>query len=104
MKKIKNNLRVIGTVVMVVAFISSISAKAATTSGCNVELKVKQYTTTAPKNAKLDGVSFSAKQIEALKTVCNVTLKQMSVDEAVEDFRKGLEKKLAKLEAKAVTK
>lgn len=62
-------------------------------SACDVTLKQKSP---SAKNAKLDGVSFSSKQIEALKTICNVKLELMSIDEQVVDFKKSLEKKMEK--------
>lgn len=64
------------------------------------ELTLKQKSPTA-KNAKLDGVSFSAKQIEALKTICNVKTEMMSIEEQVTDFKKGLEKRIERAEKKA---
>jgi len=74
--------------------ILSISFSAASMADCNVTLKVKKE---GAKSAKLDGVSFSAKQIAALKTICNVKTEQMNVDEMVTDFKKTLEKRIAKL-------
>lgn len=65
-------------------------------AACDLTLKVKKI---GAKSAKLNGVSISTKQIEALKSVCDVKLEVMSVDELVNDFKKSLEKKLAKAQA-----
>lgn len=67
-------------------------------AACDLTLGVKKENA---KSAKLAGVSFSTKQIEALKGICNVTLKPMSTEELVNDFRASLEKKAAKAAAKA---
>lgn len=74
----------------------SISTLAA--ADCNVTLLVKKD---GAKSAKLDGVSFSAKQIAALKTICNVSVKPMSVEEQIADFKASLEKRMAKAASKA---
>lgn len=60
---------------------------------CNVTLRAKTKTS---KGAKLDGVSFSAKQISALKTVCNVDVQLMGKEELIKDYIAGLERKEAK--------
>ena len=62
-------------------------------SECNLVLKVK---TEKAKSAKLDGVSFSSKQLEALKTVCNIEIETMNREELIADAVKSIDKKLAK--------
>jgi len=81
------------TLIVTIALISSFSASAA----CNVTLKATKENA---KSAKLNGVSFSAKQIVALKEVCEVKIALLNIDEQVELYKARLQKKIAKLEAK----
>jgi hypothetical protein len=60
---------------------------------CSLTLKVKNEKS---KSARLNGVNIGAKQIEALKTACNVKTIEMTDDEKVEDFKVLLAKKKAK--------
>lgn len=81
---------------LIIASIALIAVNAS--ASCDLTLLVKKE---GAKTAKLDGVSFSTKQIAALKTICNVNTKQMSIDEQVNDFKKSLEKRLEKAAKKA---
>lgn len=60
---------------------------------CAITLKAK---TDTAKNAKLSGVSFSAKQLDALKSVCNVSIELMSDADKVQDYKESLERKALK--------
>jgi len=77
---------------LLVAILTVVSMNAMA-SECNLVLKVK---TEKAKNAKLDGVSFSSKQLEALKTVCNIEIETMNREELIADAVKSIDKKLAK--------
>lgn len=78
------------TLIITIATILVTLNAMAQTKTCNIKLGVKSETA---KNAKLNGVSFSAKQLEALKTVCNVETELMSDDELVADFKASLQRK-----------
>ncbi len=82
------------SLIIVLSLVSSLSVSAA----CNVTLKATKENA---KSAKLNGVSFSAKQIAALKENCDVKIELLSVNEQVELYKARLEKKIAKLSAKA---
>jgi len=77
---------------LLVAILTVVSMNAMA-SECNLVLKVK---TEKAKSAKLDGVSFSSKQLEALKTVCNIEIETMNREELIADAVKSIDKKLAK--------
>lgn len=81
------------TLIITLTLLGSFTAMA----DCTITLKTKSDNA---KNAKLDGVSFSAKQIDALKKVCTVKTFLMSDAERVEDYKKSLERKALKLAAK----
>lgn len=65
----------------------------ASTSTCHLQLKAKSDTA---KNAKLSGISFSAKQLDALKSVCDVSIELMSDADKVQDYKESLERKSLK--------
>jgi len=78
------------TLIIAIATILATSNAMADSKACNIRLGVKSETA---KNAKINGVSFSAKQLEALKTVCNVETELMSDEELVADFKASLQRK-----------
>lgn len=80
--------------------VSLLALSTVSMADCSLTLKVKKE---GAKSAKLDGISFSTKQIEALKTICTVKTDVMNVDEQVNDFKKTLEKRIAKLNAKSAS-
>lgn len=79
--------------VLLVAILVTVSMNSMAANNCNLVLKVKSE---KAKNAKLDGVSFSTKQIEALKTICKVDTEIMDREELIADAIKSIDKKLAK--------
>lgn len=85
---------------IIVSLLALSTVSMAQSNPCTLTLKVKKE---GAKSAKLDGISFSTKQIEALKTICTVKTDVMNVDEQVNDFKKTLEKRIAKLNAKSAS-
>lgn len=57
---------------------------------CSLTLKLK---TPNDKSAHLNGVSFSAKHLEALKSVCEVAVIPLSREEKIQQFIDKLDKK-----------
>ena len=78
------------TLLITIALMTS----AASFADCSLTLKFKKD---GAKSAKLDGVSFSTKQIEALSKVCTITKGTMTNAELIEDFKASLDRQAAKL-------
>ena len=63
-------------------------------ASCLVNVKTK---TAKASSGFIDGVSFSKKQLEALKTVCTVKRSNMSKKELIEMERAAFEKRVARI-------
>lgn len=85
---------------IIIAIITLSVMQKAYSADCNITLKAK---TDKTKSAKIASVSFSSKQLEALRSVCNVKIETMNRAELIADYEAALDKKLAKQAAEAAT-
>jgi len=82
-------MKLLSLLTFVVLLSSNIDAHASQPKTCHLTLKA---TKPSARSAQLSGVSFSAKQLQALRSNCTVTIKHLTKADKLEAYKMKLDR------------